>query len=349
MRMKRRYKQKILGFLFSILMILGVFFLISTVWDWIFGPRTSKELLVISSGRAGNVNFKNSVTMEGNQYYDRYVLNLEGDEYSFTTEEYSTGLKVIIKNSSLKDVELKSDTHYTYNETIDILFSKGRLEVNIPTAYKDNYVYKNPVSSEELNILVAKKENPYTSSVVLDPGHGGVDAGANSGDLLEKDINLQVANYMRMELIYNGCNVTFTRENDDVSGTELQRLREITAMANSISPDVFVSLHVNSYDTSEVKGVEVYYYTRGHEDQAEQRENLASTIQKYLVSSDGWTDNGVKTGNYQVLRDTDMPSVLVELGYISNDEDLARLSNSTILYNAAQNINKGILEYLSNR
>lgn len=350
MKVNRKLKKNIFYLLCIIVGVSGVLAFTSTA---LFGGKANAKkvdkLVIVSPDKLKKVDFKDSITVEENEAFEKYKLILSKDSSELNGEIYNTGYKVTVDKATLKNIELNDKTSYGFNNDVEIKSVSGNLEIIFPTQYKENFIFQHPVNKNEVYILIAKKANPYSYSVTVDPGHGGIDTGANVGQLYEKDITLKIADYMRMGLIYGGSKIVMTRVDDKVNGDERKRLREITDIANKAESNIFVSIHLNSFDTSEPKGVTTYYYTRGHEEQAKERENLASIIQKNLLAKDGWLDNTIKKENFQVLRDTKMPSVLIEAGYLSNSEDRSKLQQDKILCNIAESINNGIFEYLNKK
>ena len=167
--------------------------------------------------------------------------------------------------------------------------------------------------------------------VVLDPGHGGVQPGCEFEGVLEKDIALSVARLTAEALRERGAQVILTREGDeDVS------LEDRCRIANEAGADVFVSIHCNSYteDTS-VRGLEGYY----HGDPEGQA--LAEAI-LYAADSLSITTRHVRDENYQVLRDTEMPSALIEVGFMSCPGELELLKSEEYQRTLARAIADGI-------
>ena len=172
--------------------------------------------------------------------------------------------------------------------------------------------------------------------VVIDPGHGGSDAGAiGIGGLREKEINLSISREVEQILERNNIQVVMTRRNDrDVE------LEPRTVLANRVSADLFVSIHSNSVDgyRPEVNGVETYYYQSGR--------RLAEYIQGSILESFDTRNRGVRQARFYVLRHTRMPAVLVEVGFLSGRHDARILSNPTQRRRMAQAIARGIIRYV---
>lgn len=127
-----------------------------------------------------------------------------------------------------------------------------------------------------------------------------------------------------------------TRETD-IYPTRPERVK----LANDLNADVFVSIHGNSVTAApQISGTETYYYQR------ESSKALATLIHKNLINALGFNDRGVKNGNYQVIRETTMPAVLLEIGFLSNQIEEEAMMSETNLNKAAQAIVDGIKEYL---
>lgn len=172
--------------------------------------------------------------------------------------------------------------------------------------------------------------------VVVDPGHGGPDPGAiGIGGLRETDIVLPIAQQVATLLDQQGVQAVLTR-----TGEYDLDLQPRVAMAERMNANVFVSIHANSISLSrpDVNGLETYYYSNG--------QRLARTIHNSILQSLDIRDRGVRTARFYVLRRTSMPSVLVEVGFVTGREDAAKLSDPAYRSQMAQAIARGILQYL---
>lgn len=172
--------------------------------------------------------------------------------------------------------------------------------------------------------------------VIVDPGHGGPDPGAiGIGGLQEKGIVLDVSRQVAAILARQGVQAILTRDSD----IDLD-LEPRVQMAQRANATVFVSIHANAIDMSrpDVNGLETYYYQSGAE--------LAKTIHSSILEIPGVVDRRVRTARFYVLRRTSMPSVLVELGFVTGRTDAARLSSAEHRSQLAQAIARGILQYL---
>ncbi|KAJ50406.1 N-acetylmuramoyl-L-alanine amidase [Clostridium tetanomorphum] len=212
-------------------------------------------------------------------------------------------------------------------------------ETNIVLAEK-----KDTLEENKMSLRSEKKMDKLSDKViVLDPGHGGKDKGTSIGNLYEKDINLKIAFHTKKYLEKKGIKVFMTREDD-----KLIPLKEIGKFVNNIGPEVFVSIHVNSFKESKYNGISTYYYdVNGF--QNEERIQLAETIQKESVMDGIWYDRGIRKQNIAVLRYSNSPCALVECGFITNPGDRNKLQDEKILKSTGENIAKGIINYIMSK
>lgn len=182
-------------------------------------------------------------------------------------------------------------------------------------------------------------------TVVIDPGHGGYDVGAvGPTKVMEKDVNLAVALKLGALLQSQGIKVVYTRVNDNVSWSNdiIDDLQTRCDIANKVNADFFISIHSNSSVSSSAVGSETYYSTKKPNDSP-----LAKIMQDNLVAANALIDRGVKNANFYVLNNTNMPSVLVELGFISNPNEEKLLNNSDFQAKSAYGLANGIMEILN--
>ena len=172
--------------------------------------------------------------------------------------------------------------------------------------------------------------------VAIDPGHGGRDPGAvGIGGIQEKEIVLDISQQVASILEQQGVQAVMTRSDD----REVD-LQPRVDLAERINANLFVSIHANAIDMSrpDVNGIETYYYYSG--------ENLARTIHNSLLQATGARDRRVRQARFYVLRRTSMPSVLVEVGFVTGAEDSLRLRDPAYRSQLAASIARGILLYL---
>ena len=182
--------------------------------------------------------------------------------------------------------------------------------------------------------------------IVLDPGHGGSDPGAiGPTGLQEKQVTLPISEYLKSVLEAKGAKVVLTRTTDvDVYGPHASGVDELQArvdVANVNQADAFISVHINSFSNPNVGGIATYYF-----DGSEQSKKLASSVQRQIADHSGFNgDRGIQPGNLYVLRHSLMPSILVELGFISNPTEEAHLKEASTRQQFANEIANGLEAY----
>ena len=164
--------------------------------------------------------------------------------------------------------------------------------------------------------------------VVIDPWHGGKDNGCENNGVLEDDINLEIGLKLFEELTTQGFRTYLTRDGDydlasvNASNRKNEDLRNRVKIINNYDANLVISLHVNYYSSSSIQGPMVYYKN----DQESQ--DIALIIQEKLNQASG-LDKIIHKEDFYIFRNTYCPSLLIECGFISNDSDLNRLTNST--------------------
>lgn len=230
---------------------------------------------------------------------------------------------------------IKIDTTDKKVYTIFVSLAPGANYTALSGVQTDAIVLR--MTNEKLTTL-AKTSNTI---VVIDPGHGGRDPGAIGSvlGLKEKYVNLETALKLKQKLESKGIMVYMTREND-----EYVALADRTSMANDIGASLLLSIHANAYTNKTIRGTEVLYKPE------EMRNNygFAKAIRTPLIKWLGSNDRGlIQRPNLYVLRETKMPSVLVELGYLTHKEEEALLSDSGYQEKAASGLAEGILDFIS--
>lgn len=198
-----------------------------------------------------------------------------------------------------------------------------------------------PDVQEEVVEPEIEKPKNYIATVVIDPGHGDWDPGANVGNVLEKDISLTTSKAIEQALDEANIKAVLTRETDiSLSDNKIDDLKKRAAKSAENNANYFVSIHVNSFDESdEVSGFEIYKKN-------DESHSLAQNIGKNIEILNYSKNRGILDGgkSLQVLRDNMVPSVLIELGYLNNDNDYSYLSNDEKLQEMGKAIAKGIIE-----
>ncbi|WP_404456173.1 N-acetylmuramoyl-L-alanine amidase [Virgibacillus necropolis] len=198
-----------------------------------------------------------------------------------------------------------------------------------------------PVASTEKTQAQHEPEQNANGSldglnIVLDPGHGGKDPGAiGFNGVLEKDLTLSTTKIVASYLRDAGATVKVTRLSD-----QYLSLEERVQFSSLFQTNAFISLHYNAYPIMTVNGIGTYYYANG--------QGLASSIQNAIGQQVALNDRGIHYGNYHVLRENRDLAVLVELGFITNPNDLFTIQTSEYQNNVAQAITTGVKNYFLN-
>ena len=188
-------------------------------------------------------------------------------------------------------------------------------------------------------------------TVLLDAGHGADDSGkVGINQVLEKDINLEIAKYTKEALEKEGVHVVMTREDDNPlyqpsdSNKKLADMKKRIQTMIDCDADIAVSIHQNSYTQESVKGPQVFYY----KDSVEGKK-LAASIQEAfdLVIGEENTRTIKPNGEYYLLVHSPMPLVICECGFLSNWEEAKLLATPEYQKSVAKAIAHGIIEYLS--
>lgn len=171
--------------------------------------------------------------------------------------------------------------------------------------------------------------------VFIDPGHGGNDPGAIGHGLEEKQITLVIGKHLRDYLVknYQDVSVRMSRNTD-----ETVSLSKRTNNANQWGADLYISIHVNAGEGS---GFESFIFNRQFKNKA-RTEQIRTAIHDTLTSEISWTDRGKKEANFHVLRETSMPAVLTESGFIDHRTDASNMRSSNWLESIATSHARGI-------
>lgn len=181
--------------------------------------------------------------------------------------------------------------------------------------------------------------------IYLDPGHGGFDGGATSKDsqVIEKDLNLKVCNYLKSYLEKTNFKVIMTRDIDEaLSNNKRDDILKRVDLINNSKCELYISIHTNSYTSSMIKGAQVFY-----NGSVKYNKQFAASIMEHIKLIDQTNKRDIKeiTGKY-LLDHITKTGCLVEIGFLTNPEELTKLQNDEYLENMALMIYLGILDYL---
>lgn len=201
------------------------------------------------------------------------------------------------------------------------------------------------VVSRKLSQLVAGENvQAQKEVVVIDAGHGGHDPGkVGVNDVLEKDLNLQIAERVKKLLEKNNIEVVMTREDDVMEDTKLEDMKKRVELINKTKPAITVSIHQNSYSDPSVKGAQVFYYTG-----SDVSKEAASLMQEELRKVDTENTRQIKANSdFYMLLKTKVPTIIVECGFLSNPSEAEKLVTEEYREEMAQAICNGIVTWLS--
>ncbi len=187
--------------------------------------------------------------------------------------------------------------------------------------------------------------------IVIDPGHGGVDSGAigRQTGVKEKDVTLDISKKLARTLSQAGAMVVLTRETDtDLSAGEGESLLEKkridlsrrVALAKKIEADMYLSIHTNADPSPRWHGAQTFYYSKSEEGQ-----QLANCIQNELVRILGNNNRKAKEGVFFIMEKNSMPTLIIEVGFISNPDEEKLLGDDIYQTKIAHAILSGIVQY----
>lgn len=226
---------------------------------------------------------------------------------------------------------------------------------------EEDEVSNNQVISEKtepsrghITTLPDISEMESKGNISIDPGHGGVDGGAvDDNGLIEKDINLDISLELKRQCELDGYDVVMTREEDisleDLSDVQRSRyIRDIYARTDILrasNPDAFISVHVNASDIASIRGIRVYYH-KASNDGKELAESICSSMNRNKFLERFSPEATALPENYHLLREVEHTGVLVETGFITNEEDNRLLRDERYKEEVARSIKNGTIEYL---
>lgn len=333
MRRKRRVKRKV--------KILAVLLLLAII---IGGGKFSLDVF---QGKASADSLLKSTSSSASTTSSATVTNTASETDKTTT--YVQAVMTTVESTPDDDsddyIPIYS-TASTSSSTVDQMF-RGSWATYLATE-GDFYKVKTSDGNVGYIEIATAKKGDYTVgktvdslsdvTIVLDPGHGGEDVGSldNSETIYEKTLTLKTAKVVEKTLKAAGVNVVMTR----TTSSEYTSLSDIASLTNKNNANLFISFHYDNSDyANEAEGFTTYYYYKGAS------KKFANAIHSELANNNTLYDRGVNQENYQVIRDTYVPSILLELGYLNNDSDLATMNTATYRQMVADSVLAGIKDY----
>ncbi len=179
--------------------------------------------------------------------------------------------------------------------------------------------------------------------IVIDPGHGGEDPGkVGINDVLEKDLNLQIAQKVVDLLKEAEIDVVITRKDDNVPTRKMEDLEQRVKLINDTNPTLCVCVHQNSYPDADIHGAQVFYYTP-----SEEAKIAASMVQESLLAIDSTNTRQIKANDtYYMLKNVKVPIIIVECGFLTNPTEAQKLITEEYQDELAFAICEGIIKWL---
>jgi N-acetylmuramoyl-L-alanine amidase len=273
--------------------------------------------IILSKGSA-NINY-DAIKYKDNYLNKEYSITLPGD---FTSVFGSGDLK--INDNIIQSISIGKDNN-------------GNTRLLI----KENGIYEFKLVEEKDNIVIKVYEPKQLHSkvIVVDAGHGGKDPGAIANGMKEKTLNLNIVKYLKEYLDKDdSIKVYYTRLDDSYP-----TLQDRCDLANEVDADFFLSVHNNAFYSIHNGTESLYFPTR--KPNALDSYELADIFQKKIVAATGMKNRGLKSReNLYVLKHTTMPAIIVEIGFMTNSNDAAKLKKTSFQKTAAKSLYDGIKE-----
>jgi N-acetylmuramoyl-L-alanine amidase len=286
------------------------------------------------------VKASNAISNLSINFKEKGIYNIDIDKNSNIVELSFLKELVDIDNMNL-DIDDQIIKKILINKNFDKYFIKFEFEdsVEITQNTTDNIMTDNIlIEFKNLEIVNSKYSDKL---IVIDPGHGGRDPGAigTNSRITESDLVLETSYMLKKQLEAKGFKVYLTRDKD-----EYVDLYQRPNIANKLNADLFVSIHINAFSNPKAEGIEVLYA----EDDLRDSYSFAKITQSYLISYLNRVDRGVKNRpRLIVLKNTMMPAILTELGFLTNEIEEEMLISDKYLQKAADAMYRGIIDYIN--
>lgn len=291
----------------------------------LFGTANTEYPIVFNI--PSEITFQSITTMD--QYYmNRIMIKLPGDWISYFTQNPISWSSNVINN-------------------VGLLLENGETKIVIDTAVLQGFKLTD-LGNGRVGVTLGNPQDIYKNIVVLDAGHGGTDPGAvrslNGRTIYEKNLNFKII-YELTSQYFDDPNsevkVYYSRYNDT-----LVNLYDRAAFSDLVGADMFISLHMNANTKSVHKGTEVYYYAPNTAINSAglNSKTLATLALESITSKLGTQKRYIASKNLVVTRETNVPAILIELGYMSNKDDLSMLTDEVFQEEAAYAIYETICE-----
>ena len=321
--------------------------------------------------------FNKDATMASNQWQGSYYLKASGAmaekewifDKNYDSWFYLKSGGAYAAREWIGSYYLKAGGYMAKSEWIDDSYYKARYYVDENGVYvtgthkidgQTHQFQSNGKWISETSVSRGFEKGKYNNIIFLDPGHGGKDPGASYYNITEKELNMQVYQKLRKELEGLGYTVLSSRDSDVFVDFVTERSR----MVNKTDSDIFISIHFNASGSpaSNRSGIQTYSYEEAagypskinpywhnHPDRISESNRLATDIHSSLLAETGAKDAGLLQSSFAVLRETDKPAVLLELGYIDNFNENQQVRSDTYQNRLVAGIVKGIQKYYADK
>ena len=353
--------------------------------SWV--KHDGKSYYALSSGKAAQQKwekiagswyyFNKDASMANNQWQGNYYLKANGVmaekewifDKNYNSWFYLKSSGTYAAREWIGSYYLKSGGYMAKSEWIDDSYYNARYYVDENGIYvtgtrkidgKAQQFQSNGKWIGEIPVSRGFEKGKYTNTVFLDPGHGGKDPGAVYYNTNEKDLTMQVYKKLRKELEGLGYTVLSSRDSD----VYVDFITERSKMVNNTNSDIFISIHFNASGNpaSNRSGIQTYSYEEdsgyrskinpywhNHPDRISESNRLAADIHSSLLAETGAKDAGLLQSSFAVLRETDKPAVLLELGYIDNFNENQQIRSVAYQNRLVAGIVKGIQKYYAGK
>ncbi len=317
--------------------------------------------------------FNNDATMASNQWQGSYYLKDSGAmaekewifDKNYNSWFYLKSGGAYAEREWIGSYYLKAGGYMAKSEWIDDSYYKARYYVDENGVYvtgthkidgKNQQFQSDGKWIGEASVSRGFEKRKYNNIIFLDPGHGGKDPGAVYYNTNEKDLTMQVYQKLRKELQGLGYTVLSSRDSDVFVDFVTERSR----IANNTDSDILISIHFNASGNpaSNSAGIQTYSYEadpsypsrinkywHNNPDRISESNRLAADIHSSLLAETGAKDAGLLQRSFAVLRETDKPAVLLELGYIDNFDENQQIRSDAYQNRLVAGIVKGIQKY----
>ena len=353
--------------------------------SWV--KHDGKSYYALSSGKAAQQKwekiagswyyFNKDASMANNQWQGNYYLKANGVmaekewifDKGYNSWFYLKSSGTYAAREWIGSYYLKSGGYMAKSEWIDDSYYNARYYLDENGVYvtgtrkidgKAQQFQSNGKWIGEIPVSRGFEKGKYTNTVFLDPGHGGKDPGAVYYNTNEKDLTMQVYKKLRKELEGLGYTVLSSRDSD----VYVDFITERSKMVNSTNSDIFISIHFNASGNpaSNRSGIQTYSYEdapgyrskinpywHNHPDRISESNRLAADIHSSLLAETGAKDAGLLQSSFAVLRETDKPAVLLELGYMDNFNENQQIRSDAYQNRLVAGIVKGIQKYYAGK